>query len=146
MNFQFQIKKEDYKKSLVGFFKYLFFPAFIISFLFAFMISLIIADPNYENSEFNWIAFFITFSICMLVFLYWFLGRRYISSLKELKKSVEKNRDSILNIDVSENEIRFKKIDSDEEIQKKWGEFKKIYQTKDFTYFLFTDGNVFVSK
>lgn len=137
MNFQFHIKKEDYRNSLGGYYKYWFFPSFLISILLTVIISCVIADSNYEKSEFNWSLFFISFPICLLIFLYWFWGRKFLKSVKDLKKKEPK--DIILNINILEKGINFNKVGSDEIIEKSWSQFKKISNSKNFIYFLFTD-------
>ncbi len=137
MNFQFHVKKEDYQKSLIGYFKYWFFPSFLISILFTVIISSAIADSNYEKSEFSWPLFFLSFPICLIITLYWFWGRKFLKSIKALKK--KELNDIILNINILEKGINFNKVGSDEITEKYWSQFKKISNSKNFTYFLFTD-------
>lgn len=140
MNFQFPINKEDCRKSLKEYFRYLFLPAFTISFIFALIISYSVGDWNREISDFNWKNFLISFVICILVFLYFYWGRKYLKSFKALKKFEEKDEDFILNIRFLEDGIRFKRMGTEVETIKKWGEFKRFFQSKEFTNFHFTDG------
>ncbi|MBA5628853.1 hypothetical protein [Moheibacter lacus] len=140
MKFQFRTLKEDYTKSLNGIFIYYLYPSLFFSVLFGLILSLSIANPNHENSNFNWVRFLVSFPIITALFLFLSWGRKYLKSIKDFKKKKEKISDSVLSIEVVENGIQYKTLISDKDVFKPWSGFKQVYESKNFNYFIFNDG------
>lgn len=57
-----------------------------------------------------------------------------------MNKIKEKISDSVLSIEIMENGIQYKTSNSNKEIFKPWSGFKQVYESKNFTYFIFNDG------
>ncbi|MGB6084265.1 hypothetical protein [Moheibacter sp.] len=139
MNFKFQIKKEDYQKSLRGYFLYLLPPVLLISFFFSLIIAYSFASPK-PDADFNLSVFIIALVISFGLLIFFFWGIKYLKSIRRLKRTETESADTVLNVEVLEKGILLQKINSDKKIQKTWTEIKNLIHRKEFTYLIFTDG------
>lgn len=145
MNFKFQIKKEDYQKSLRGYFLYLLPPVLLISFFFSLIIAYSFASPK-PDADFNLSVFIIALVISFGLLIFFFWGIKYLKSIRRLKRTETESADTVLNVEVLEKGILLQKINSDKKIQKTWTEIKNLIHRKEFTYLIFTDGTyIFLS-
>jgi hypothetical protein len=145
LNFKFQIKKEDYQKSLRGYFLYLLPLVLLISFFFSLIIAYSFASPK-PDADFNLSVFIIALVISFGLLIFFFWGIKYLKSIRRLKRTETESADTVLNVEVLEKGILLQMINSDKKIQKTWTEIKNLIHRKEFTYLIFTDGTyIFLS-